>query len=109
MSATLPAGAFDARIGLSRPSANLDELGAPAGFEPAGFAWARLEPLGAASAEEPFTGQGRARLRVQMRAPHALAAGWRMIIGTRIFRVQTISAPTGRGGIVEADCIEEAP
>lgn len=107
---TIPApGAFDARIALARPSNALDELGAPVGFEPAGSAWARLEPLGAGGGEEPFAGQGRARLRVQIRAPHPLAAGWRMIIAARIFRVQTISAPIGRGGIVEADCIEEAP
>lgn len=109
MSATLPAGAFDARIGLAKPSANRDGLGAPMGFEPAGIAWARLEPLGASSAEEPFAGQGRARLRVQMRAPQAIVAGWRILIGTRIFRVQTISAQIGRGAMVEADCIEEAP
>lgn len=105
----VPPGMLDARIALSRPSATLDGLGAPQGFEPAGFAWAKLEPLGAFSANEPFLGQGRARVRLTMRLPQSLAPGWRVQHGAKIFEVLTVFASAPRAGFVEIECVEAAP
>lgn len=109
MSNPLPSGALDTRVELLRPSAAVDELGAPLGFVPAGFAWARLESLGAASAGEPFAGQGRARLRASLRLPNALAPGWRVRVGSREFSVVTLNAQSAREGIGESEWVEEAP
>lgn len=108
MSAVTP-GMLDTRVELARPSAALDDLGAPQGFEPVGFAWAKLDPAGISSAGEPYLGQGRARVRLTMRVPIALAPGWRVTLGAQSFTVLSLLARPPRGGLVEIECVEDAP
>lgn len=101
------AGGLDARVRLERPAAALDDLGANAGFEPAGEVWARVEPQSLVGAAEPFEGRGRGRLTLTLRAPSPVAPGWRAILAGTAYRVRARAPADPRAAFVQLDCEEE--
>ncbi|TCT07627.1 head-tail adaptor protein [Aquabacter spiritensis] len=69
--------------------------------------WGEMTPLSAdpgPAQERPIATLG---WRVSVRAPNTLAPGDRLVLGTRIFLVQAVTDPDGRGRISRCRCLEE--
>jgi head-tail adaptor len=45
--------------------------------------------------------------RVTLRAPNTLAPGDRLVLGARVFEVQSVTDPDGRGRLSRCRCLEE--
>lgn len=96
------------RVSLARPSASLDGLGAPTGFEDAGEVFAELREAGGASGEEPFEGRRHARIEITLRAPTPVRVGWRLTHAGRAFRI-TGQAGAPAAGLAAFIAEEETP
>ncbi|MBS0472350.1 MAG: phage head closure protein [Proteobacteria bacterium] len=75
-----------------------------------GFAdvWVALTPLGGDDAVTAERLQSRIRHRIALRRRSDLAAGQRVQIGDRLFRIHVLRDPGPRAAYVELDC-EELP
>lgn len=69
--------------------------------------WGALEAVSA----DPGIGEDRPRAvlawRVTVRAPNTVASGDRLVMGGRIFLVEAVSDPDGRGRLSRCRCREE--
>ena len=101
-------GALTARLRLERPVESPDgQGGATVGFETVADLWARIEPL-AADVEE-VAGAGRVLVshHVWIRFRTDVAAGMRLIKGTRRFAVESLRDPDETGRYLLCRCREE--
>ncbi|MEP9379729.1 head-tail adaptor protein [Aquabacter sp. CN5-332] len=85
----------DGMGGISRTWLTVDRL------------WGAIETLSAApslSEERPIATLAH---RITVRAPNTLAPGDRLVMGTRVFHVQAVADPDGRGRFSRCRCQEE--
>lgn len=86
-----PIARLSRRVSLMAPVALTDGHGLPAqGFAPAGDVWACLRPMGGRTDSEAGPGLVFAGFEAEIRAPHPVAAGWRLQAGARNFRVRDV-------------------
>lgn len=100
-------GMLSARLRLERPADTPDgQGGAVVGFEAVADVWARVEPL-AADVEE-VAGAGRIIVthHVWLRFRADLAAGMRLVKGTRRFVVESVRDPDETGRLLLCCCRE---
>lgn len=101
-------GQLSARLTLERPAGALDgQGGTVAAFAFVAHAWARIEPLSAATEELAGAETVRVTHRIWLRPRGDLASGWRLTKGTRHFRVTTLFDPDERGRWLVCNCAEE--
>lgn len=107
MSGADPIGALSARIALQRPTASADDLGGAAvAYEPAGAVFAEPRATGVAFAAAEDGAPVLLRWELTIRAPHAVAPGWRAIWADgRAMRVRAVR-PEGVARLV-LTCEEE--
>lgn len=92
-----PIARLRARVTLERPAASPGEIGGGArGWEFAGAAWARVEPL-----------VGKWRVEIRMRRD--VAPGWRLALADRFLRVCAIVDADDIGAFLYLDCEEDIP
>jgi head-tail adaptor len=87
----------DGAGGIARTFLTVDQL------------WGRVEMLAddfGVTAERPQAGH---RARVTLRAPNTVAPGDRLLLGARIFHVEAVADPDGRGRLARCRCREEQP
>lgn len=103
-----PIARLSQRVMFHAPITQIDGHGlATQGFTEAGEVWACLRPTGARADSEAGTRFVFAGFEAEIRAPHPVAAGWRLQAGTRVFRVRdVVTAPapdsTGSGRLILA-------
>ncbi|MCL6708342.1 phage head closure protein [Pseudomonas sp. R2.Fl] len=101
-------GELSARLSLERPVAAADgQGGAAVAFEFVAHAWARIGPPAAVGEELAGAETVRVTHRIWLRQRVDLAAGWRLVKGTRQFRVKTVHDPDEGGRWLVCGCEEE--
>jgi len=71
--------------------------------------WGAVEPLSAEFGLAEERARATHLLRVTVRAPNTVAPGDRLLLGARIFHVEAVSDPDGRGRLTRCRCREEQP
>ncbi|MBW8321633.1 MAG: phage head closure protein [Arenimonas sp.] len=101
-------GALTARLRLEQPVETPDgQGGAMVGFEAVADLWARIEPLGADVEEVAGAGRVIVTHHVWLRYRADLAAGMRLIKGTRRFVIESVRDPDETGRFLVCHCREE--
>lgn len=85
----------DGAGGISRSFITVDQL------------WGAIEPSGSDFGLAEERPRAAAQLRITVRAPNTLAVGDRLVLGARIFHVEGLSDPDGRGSLTRCRCREE--
>lgn len=93
-----------------RPADIADGAGGVArSFVTVGRLWGTIEDGGASFGIGEERPRGVLSASITVRAPHAVAVGDRLVLGARIFHVETVSDPEGRGRFSRCRCREEQP
>lgn len=101
-------GALTARLRLERPVESPDgQGGATVGFETVADLWARIEPLSADVEEVAAAGRVIVSHHVWLRFRADLAAGMRLIKGTRRFAIESVRDPDETGRYLVCRCRED--
>ncbi len=78
-------------------------------FVTVGRLWGVVEDSGAAFGLGEDRPRGVLTVNITVRAPHAIAVGERLVLGSRIFEVEAVSDPDGRRRFSRCRCREEQP
>lgn len=101
-------GALTARLRLERPVERPDgQGGATVDFETVADLWARIEPLTADVEEVAGAGRVIVTHHVWLRFRTEVAAGMRLIKGTRRFAIESVRDPDETGRFLLCRCREE--
>lgn len=92
-SVDLPDGAG----GIARTFLTVDQL------------WGAIEPQSETFGIADERAEARHLLRITVRAPNTLQPGDRLVLGARIFHVEAVNDPDGRGRFSRCRCREEQP
>lgn len=87
----------DGAGGVSRTFLTVDQL------------WGRIEPVSENFGIAQERAEARHLLRITVRAPNTLQPGDRLVAGARVFHVEGVSDPDGRGRFSLCRCREEQP
>ena len=86
------------RLELERPVLSDDGAGGTVtSYEPAGFAWGAVMVRAMAERFSDERLDGVVTHRIRLRGDAEVAGGWRLVKGTRVFRVLAASDPDDRG------------
>lgn len=71
--------------------------------------WGRLEQVSAGFGIEEERPRAGLLARITVRAPNTVAPGDRLVLGARLFHVEAVTDPDGRGRHSDCRCREEQP
>ncbi len=71
--------------------------------------WGRIEYQSESFGITSERPEGRHLVRITVRAPNTLQPGDRLVAGARVFHVEAVSDPDGRGRFSRCRCREEQP